>query len=420
MPARLALRHRLMSIAVTSVVLNMVVARHPARAQSADAEALFNDGIKLLAEGKVAQACAAFHASNRVEPRAGTLIRLADCLERNHQLASAWSAYKDALTRVKDPRKRAVAMAKAAAIEPRLSHLTVAVADDSRVEGLIVTRNGEAFDPALWNRALPVDGGDYVIAGRAPDHEEWQITVHVPAEGSRVSAKVPRLKELSKAVPPFQRPLPPSSPASPGTPTHVPDRSTAPDPAGAIHPATSIRPPDRDAAQDHEVAVKPPESVAPARAMPPAPSAPAADPPPPRERIANRRWAAWKPWVAVGAGVGVVAVGGVIDVFAANNFNAYDSGFAKLSCATMGCTRQQVDQSDPSLRSRLSRAQTEQQIAVGGFIAGGAAIAAGVVLVYLNQPRQTERDNPRQSAPNAAIVPVVSPDLVGVVVTVSR
>lgn len=416
MPARLALRHRLMSIAVTSVVLNMMAARHPARAQSADAEALFNDGIKLLAEGKVAQACAAFHASNRVEPRAGTLIRLADCLERNHQLASAWSAYKDALTRVKDPHKRAVAMAKATALEPRLSHLTVAVADDSRVEGLIVTRNGEAFDPALWNRALPVDGGDYVIVGRAPDHEEWQVTVHVPTEGSRVSAKVPRLKELSKAVPLSQRPLPASGPASPGTPTRVPDHSTVPDPASAIHRGTSIRAPDRDAAQDHEVAVKPPESVAPARPMPPAPSEPAAAPPS-RERIANRRWAAWKPWVAVGIGVGVAAIGGVIDVVAAHDFDAYDSGFLQLACATKGCTPQDVA---PSLRSRLSRAQLEQQIAVGGFIAGGATIAAGLVLVYLNQPRPTERGNPSQNAPGAAVVPVVSRDLVGVVLTVSR
>ena len=418
MPARLALRHRLMSIAVTSVALNMVVARHPARAQSADAEALFNDGIKLLAEGKVAQACAAFHASNRVEPRAGTLIRLADCLERNHQLASAWSAYKDALTRVKDPRKRAVATARAAALEPRLSHLTVAIADDSRVEGLMVTRNGEAFDLELWNRALPVDGGDYVIVGRAPGHEEWQITMHVPTEGARVSAKVPKLKELSKTAPLSQRPLPASSPASPVTPTRVPGRSAVPDPASAINHRTSIRPPDRDAAQDHEVAVKPPESVAPAPPMPAAPAARAADPPP-RERITNRRWATWKPWVVVGVGVGVAAVGGVIDVFAAHDFDAYDSGFVKLACAAQGCTQEQVDQT-PSLRSRLSRAQLEQQIAVGGFIAGGVAIAAGLALVYLNQPRQTEHDNPSQNAPGVAVVPVVSRDLVGVVVTVSR
>jgi len=45
--------------------------------------------------------CEAFDASNRLEPRAGTLIALGDCREKNQQLASAWSAYKDALTRVR-------------------------------------------------------------------------------------------------------------------------------------------------------------------------------------------------------------------------------------------------------------------------------------------------------------------------------
>ncbi len=419
MRARLALRHRLMSIVVTSVALDMTVARHPAHAQSAEAEALFNDGIKLLGEGKVAQACAAFHASNRVEPRAGTLIRLGDCLERNQQLAAAWSAYKDALIRVQDPRKRQVAMAKVAALEPRLSHLIVVVSDDSRVEGLIVTRNGQPFDPVLWNRALPVDGGDYIIIGRAPGHEEWQITVHVPTEGARISAKVPRLNESSKAAPLSQQPLPASSPVSQGTPIRALDRNTAQDHTSAISHGTSIHVPGRDAAQDPEVAAKPPESVAPARPVPAAPAAREAAPSS-HERIANRRWAAWKPWAVVGGGVGVAAVGVVLDVLAAHDFDAYDSGFIKLACATMGCKSQQVDQVAPQLSSRLSRARLEQQIAVGGFIAGGVAITAGVALLYLNQPQQADRDNPRQNAPSTAVVPVVSRDMVGLAVTVSR
>src|SRR5258705_11524929 len=110
-----------------------------------------------MVDGKLAQACAAFEASNRVEPRGGTLIRLGECREQNHQLASAWSAYKDALNRVKDPRKRELAAARVAALEPRLSYLTVSVPEDSRVDGLVITRNGGAPDLGLWNRAIPVD-----------------------------------------------------------------------------------------------------------------------------------------------------------------------------------------------------------------------------------------------------------------------
>jgi hypothetical protein len=141
-----------------------------------------------------------FDASNRLEPRAGTLILLGECREQSHQLASAWSAYKAALVRVKNQHYREFAQAKAVALEPRLSYLVVIVSDDSKIRGLTIMRNGEPFDSILWNRALPVDGGDYVITGRAPEHEEWQFTVHVPVEGAKMSVEVPKLKELSKPI----------------------------------------------------------------------------------------------------------------------------------------------------------------------------------------------------------------------------
>jgi tetratricopeptide (TPR) repeat protein len=150
--------------------------------------------------------------------------------------------------------------------------------------------------------------------------------------------------------------------------------------------------------------------------MPPVPAVREADLPP-IERIANRRWAAWKPWVVMGGGVGVAAVGGVFDVLAAHGFAAYDSGFVKLACAQYGCRPLDVA---PQLTSRLSRAQLEQQIAVAGFIAGGAAIAAGVTLLYLNQPQRSEHGNPSQNALGAVVVPVVSRGLVAVAVTINR
>ena len=101
----------------------------PAHAQSAEAEAMFNEGDKLMAAGKIAEACAAFDASNNLDPRAGTLIRLGECREASSQYASAWTAYRGGLTRAKDPRKRGIAQAKVSALEPRLSHLTITSAD---------------------------------------------------------------------------------------------------------------------------------------------------------------------------------------------------------------------------------------------------------------------------------------------------
>jgi hypothetical protein len=190
---------------VTCLVLAVSVGR--AHAQNAEAEVLFTDANRLIAEGKLAEACDAFEASNRVEPGAGTLLALGQCREQNHQLASAWSAYKDALSRAKDSRKRDFATARIKALEPRLSYLTVSVPDDSRIDGLTLTRNGKSFDPALWSRALPVDGGVYLIAGNAPGRQPWQATAQVPADGAKISIEVPKLEELSKPLPP--RPPPP-------------------------------------------------------------------------------------------------------------------------------------------------------------------------------------------------------------------
>jgi hypothetical protein len=245
MTALLDLRRRFASTAPTSVAFILVVVvivalgDGRAHAQSAEAEAQFNDGRQLLADGKLAQACQAFEASNRLEPRAGTLILLGECREQNQQLASASSAYKDALARVKDPRYRDLANAKVAALQPRLSYLTVGVSDESRVDDLTIARNGKSFDSLLWNRALPVDGGDYVITGHAPGHEEWQTTVHVPIEGAKVRVDVPSLKELPRVAPPpaLGSLSPPAlTPASPPPPEADHDAPAAPHTTSKVVP----------------------------------------------------------------------------------------------------------------------------------------------------------------------------------------
>jgi len=201
------------------VLLALLVASR-ADAQSVEAEALFNQGDSLMKQSKFAEACEAFDASNRLEQRAGTLIRLGECRERNLQLASAWSAYKDALTRAKDPKKKAIAAAKVKELEPRLSQLTVKVA--TRIDGLEITRNGQRLESALWNLAVPVNGGTYTIVARAPKKEDWKTTIRVEVEKDQKTVEVPALKdgasiEEVKPIepPPQQREVPTSQPEQP-------------------------------------------------------------------------------------------------------------------------------------------------------------------------------------------------------------
>ena len=203
-----------LSIAAISALCLLFAAR-TVHAQNAEAEALFAEGEKLIKDGKIAQACEAFDASNRVEARAGTLIRIGGCREQNHQLASAWSAYKDALTRAKDPKKQAFATAKVTELEPKLSYLTLSVPVVSRVEGLTVTRNGKPFESILWNRALPVDGGEFSFGVSAPGHQVWKTTVTVSVESGKITVDVPTLEPTGREVTP---PPPPPGEREEGPP----------------------------------------------------------------------------------------------------------------------------------------------------------------------------------------------------------
>jgi len=212
MPTMPVLARRKLSIATISLVLAPVIAR----AQAADAESEFDRGDKLMAQGNIAEACDAFELSNRLDPRAGTLIRLGECREANHQLASAWTAYKQALSRVKDPHKREVAAARVAALEPQLSYLTVLVPDDSRLVGLAIARNGFVIDSELWNRPIPIDAGNYVIAARAPDRDVFVFKLEVPSEPKGFTVNIPKLAPIVKAKP---TPAPPAPPVSPWTAT---------------------------------------------------------------------------------------------------------------------------------------------------------------------------------------------------------
>jgi hypothetical protein len=171
---------------------------------SPQAEALFRNGKQLMKDGKLAEACVAFEGSERAEHNVATILSLADCREKNHQYASAWALFlqADSQTRT-DPSKAVLnktAKTRALALEPRMSYLTINVPDESRIAELVVTRDGTPVDRAEWNRAIPADGGDHVVAGKAPGHESWSTTVTLKPEADKQAVEVPRFKALPEIV----------------------------------------------------------------------------------------------------------------------------------------------------------------------------------------------------------------------------
>jgi hypothetical protein len=166
---------------LTLVVLLAALAAHThAHAQSATAQAetLFRQGKDLMSKGRFAEACAAFDASQKLEPTIATLLNQASCREKNGQLATAWGLFIDAerqsraATDGPTQQLHQVANDHAAKLEHRLSTLTISVAPENRVGGLEILRNNDPVDPGAWNKPLPVDGGTYRVTARAPGNTD--------------------------------------------------------------------------------------------------------------------------------------------------------------------------------------------------------------------------------------------------------
>jgi len=195
-----------------------------AQPSAAQAETLFRQGKDLMAAGKLAEACAAFDISQKLDPTVTTLLNQANCREKNGQLATAWGLFlaaarqTSAASDAAGQRIHAVAVDRAGKLEPRLSTLRVDVPDVSRIGGLEILRDGEVVAQVTWNRPLPIDGGTYQISARAPGNAEWSSTVVVAAERDARTLEIPRLHPAE-----LGRPKP-----------DPPDASERPQPAVAI------------------------------------------------------------------------------------------------------------------------------------------------------------------------------------------
>src|SRR4051794_15945207 len=118
------------SCVVLSVLVLVCVAR-PAKAQSvardpATAQALFEEGKRLMQAKHFSDACPKFAESQRLDPGGGTLFALALCHEGAGKTASAWADFNDALTEArKDKRadREAAALEHIRALEGQLTRV---------------------------------------------------------------------------------------------------------------------------------------------------------------------------------------------------------------------------------------------------------------------------------------------------------
>ena len=177
-------------------VLGMVLLLAPSVAwaagagEDAAAQALFDEGRRLMEQGDYAAACPKLESSQKLDPGAGTLLNLATCYEKNGQTASAWVTYQDAATASADrhPDWADRARARVAALAPGLSRLTVSV--PTKVDGLEIKRDGSVLDDAAWGTAIPIDPGKHVIEASAPGRAPFRRVVVVAAGGAKETVVV--------------------------------------------------------------------------------------------------------------------------------------------------------------------------------------------------------------------------------------
>lgn len=200
------MRGRRLLLAVYAVLA--MVGSANAQPASAEADTLFDQARTLMDEGKFAEACNAFDASQKLSPAVSTLFNQANCREKNQQYATAYGLWREAERQTRAPtdeqteKMNRVAVERWKALEPRLSKLSITVPDPSRVDGLEIVRGTIVLEVGMWNRALPVDGGEYVITAKAPDRKPWSTTIVVGNERDTKSVEIPALELAPKAPEP--------------------------------------------------------------------------------------------------------------------------------------------------------------------------------------------------------------------------
>ncbi|HLK92094.1 MAG TPA: hypothetical protein VKZ18_19535 [Polyangia bacterium] len=197
-------RRRAVVLAAVAAVAAAGAWNRPARGEGRDqggdvalAEALFQEGKRLLERGEVAAACPKLAESLRLDEATGTLLALAMCHEAEGRLASAWAEYAGVVARAQTEgrmdRERA-ARQSVRALEPRLSTLIVEVPEGAAaLEGLRVERDGVALAAAGWSTAVPVDPGLHVVAARAPGRTPWSTSLRIGAAAEHLTVTVPVL-----------------------------------------------------------------------------------------------------------------------------------------------------------------------------------------------------------------------------------
>lgn len=189
-------RRAIPSLLVLAVVSSVTprASAAPPPADAAAAEALFQEGRRLLEAGSAAEACPKLEESQRLDPGMGTLFHLGSCYEAVGRTASAWASFREVESAAKAAGRRdreALARQRAEALEPKLVRLRVEVPWASRARDVEVRRGAAIVGPGQWGTAVPVDPGPVVVRATAAGKRAVEVRVTVDQPGTTKVVVVP-------------------------------------------------------------------------------------------------------------------------------------------------------------------------------------------------------------------------------------
>jgi len=175
----------------------------------AAADALFNEGRKLLKKKNYEEACPKFAESYKLSERLGTLLNLATCHEEQGKTASAWAEFNEAeafAKREKDTKRQKYARKHADELEKRLARLSFTF--PAGMDSATLRLDGTEVGAGARGTAIPIDPGTHQIEVSAPGKKTWSTTLDIADEAKTTPVAVPELEAEAVAEPETTEPTP--------------------------------------------------------------------------------------------------------------------------------------------------------------------------------------------------------------------
>lgn len=231
--------------AVPFFCLGLALVPARAHAQSSDAgiaSQLFDAGRDLMKAGDFVSACPKLAQSAKLEPRVGTLGRLAECEEKIGHLAASRGHWRDAvdLARAQKDDRATHAQDELKRVDALVPRVLVTMTSPPPNLSLLV--DDVAVGSASLGVALPIDPGHHLIAASAPDKVSWSQAIETKADGATTNVTIPPLADAKSASPPPPTPavMVTPQPATPAVTSETPPEHKTSRPLAGVGVVTAI------------------------------------------------------------------------------------------------------------------------------------------------------------------------------------